>query len=63
VLRKTTKAAPQVPAYNTPFEQIRGARRVHVHSERSERLSIFQSKGAGRKVSFRYKLPAAIYYP
>lgn len=30
---------------------------------RSTRLRVLQAKGAGRKVSFRYKLPAAIYYP
>lgn len=30
---------------------------------RSEILKILQSKGAGRKDSFRDKLPAAIYYP
>lgn len=63
MLRKTTEAAPQVPAYNTPFEQIRGAGESVFTAERSEMLKILQSKGAGRKDSFRHKLPAAIYYP
>lgn len=32
-------------------------------AERSEIFKILKSEGVGRKISFRYKLPAAIYYP